>query len=162
MPTKKETIQKINDMIGEVTVAMLVTVDSQGMLQSRPMTTQKQEFNGDLWFFASRGSEVVKEIEKHAAVNVAYSEDGNYVSLSGDAAIVTDVQKKKELWNPELTVWFEGKGPEAPEVVLLKVNAKAAQYWDTPNGVIGNAINVVKAVLSGDEESAIDSDKVKF
>ncbi len=162
MPTQKEVNEKINEMIKGIPVAMFVTMDHNGTFRSRPMTTQQQEFDGDLWFFASRGSDVSKEVEQNPEVNVAYSEDGNYVSLSGKAAIVTDIQKKKDLWHPELKVWFEGKGPEAPEVLLIKVNAREAQYWDTPNGVIGNAITVVKAVLSGDEESAIDSGKIKF
>ncbi len=162
MTSKKETLKKINDMIGEVPVAMLVTTDSKGMLRSRPMTTQQHEFDGDVWFFASSDSDVVKEIEKNAVVNVSYSEDGNYISLSGDASIVTDVKKKKQLWNPELNVWFDGKGPEDAEVVLIKVDAKAAQYWDIADGMIGNAINVVKAMLSGDEESVIDNGKVRM
>ena len=162
MPTKAETLKKINSMIEKVPVAMLVTRHSDGSLHSRPMTTQEQEFDGDLWFYASRSSDVVQDIEQNAEVNVAYSEDGDYVSLSGKATIVTDVQKKKELWHAELKVWFDGKGPEDAEVVLIKVDAQYAQYWDTANGVIGNAINVVKAVLSGDEESAIDTGKVRM
>jgi len=166
MPTRDEAIEKVGKMIGKVKVAMLVTFDQDGSLRSRPMTTQQHDeerhFDGDVWFFAERTSDVVREIEANPIVNVAYSEDGRYVSLSGRAQIVMDAQKKRNLWHAELKVWFEGQEPESPEVALIQVRATAAEYWDAPNGVIGNAVTAVRAMLSRDEESPIDSGKVQM
>ncbi len=162
MPTRDETISKINDLIKKVQVAMLVTQAEDGTFRSRPMTTQEQEFDGDVWFFASSDSDVVNEVKNHPQVNVAYSDRGNYVSLSGTGAIVMDVAKKKELWNAELKVWFEGAEPESPKVALIKVDAQYAEYWDAPNGIIGNAVTAIKAALSRDEESAIDTGKATY
>jgi general stress protein 26 len=162
MTTREEHVKKINDLIGKVQVAMLVTVDSDGSLRSRPMTTQEREFDGDVWFFASSDSDVVNEVKNHPQVNVAYSDRGNYVSLTGQGAIVMDVAKKKELWNAELKVWFEGAEPESPKVALIKVDASHAEYWDAPNGVIGNAVTAIRAALSRDEESPIDTGNVTY
>jgi general stress protein 26 len=162
MTTREEHVKKINDLIGKVQVAMLVTVDSDGSLRSRPMTTQEREFDGDVWFFASSDSDVVNEVKNHPQVNVAYSDRGNYVSLTGKGAIVMDVTKKKELWNAELKVWFEGAEPESPKVALIKVDASHAEYWDAPNGVIGNAVTAIRAALSRDEESPIDTGNVTY
>lgn len=162
MTSREDSIKKINEMIKKVSIAMLVTQDSAGKLHSRPMTTQKMEFDGDVWFFVSSDANVVSNIKKNPEVNVAYSEDGNYVSLSGRAAIVTDDAKKRELWHPELKVWFEGKEAEAPEVMLIKVMAREANYWETGDGVIGNAIRTVKALLMGDSGSPIEDGHASF
>jgi general stress protein 26 len=162
MANRAESIKKINEMIKKIEVAMLVTRDNEGKLRSRPMTTQKMEFDGDLWFFVSSDANLVSEIKKNAEVNVAYSEDGKYVSMSGQAIIVTDDAKKKELWHPELKVWFEGKEPEAPEVMLIKVIASEANYWETGDGMIGNAIRTVKALLTGDSGSPIEDGHATF
>jgi general stress protein 26 len=162
MTTRKEHVQKINNLIGKVQVAMMVTQDSDGSLRSRPMTTQEREFDGDVWFFASSDSDVVKEVKAHPQVNIAYSDRGNYVSLSGKGSIVMDVAKKKELWNAELKVWFEGAEPESPTVALIKVDASHAEYWDAPNGIVGNAVTAIRAALSRDEESPIDSGTATF
>lgn len=161
MTSRQDAIEKINDMIGDIKVAMLTTVDEHGDFHSRPMMTQEQRFDGDVWFFASRTSDKVREVEREPQVNLAYVEGGNYVSIAGKAEIVTDMQKKKDLWNPALKVWFED-GPESPDVVLIHVDANTAQYWDTPDGMIGKAISVVKVLLSGDEDAAGDSAKVQY
>lgn len=161
MTTRHEALKKINKMIGSIKSAMLTTIDDDGDLHSRPMMTQEHEFDGEIWFFASRRSDKVREIERVPSVNVAYVDGSNYVSIAGRASIVSDIAKKKELWNDALRIWFED-GPESPEVVLIHVNAKSAQYWDTPDGVIGKAVSMVKVILTGDEDAAGDSEKVRF
>ena len=162
MTTKKETIEKLSKMIHKVKVAMLVTMGSDGKFRSRPMTTQEQDFDGDLWFFVSSDADVVKEIKHEPEVNVAYSEDGNFVSVSGVAEIVTDDQKKRDLWHPELKVWFEGKEPEDKEVLLIHVTATEAAYWESGDGAIGNAVRTVKALLTGNSANPIESGQAKF
>jgi general stress protein 26 len=158
----KEEIEKISKMIKSVEVAMLVTMDSDGKFHSRPMTTQEMDFNGEIWFFAERDSEVVKEIQNHPELNVAYSEDGKYVSVSGKGSIVTNNAKKRELWHPELKVWFEGKEAESADVVLIKVQANEADYWETGDGMIGNAVRTLIAAVGGREATPIESGHTKI
>lgn len=150
MPQRKETIRKINEMIEKVKFATLVTIDTHGKLQSRPMTTQQHEFVGDIWFFVSSDAELVREIKAMSRVNVAYSEDGKFVSISGDAEIVTDIAMKHEFWHSELRDWFDGKEVEDPDVLLLKITATEASYWEKGNGTVGNALRTLQAVLKTD------------
>ncbi len=161
MVNRQEAIEKINDMIGDIKVAMLTTVDHDGDFHSRPMMTQEHHFDGDVWFFASRSSDKVREIEGNASVNVSYVDDGNFVSIAGHAQIVSDIQKKKDLWHEGLEVWFDG-GPESADVVLIYVDAKSAQYWDSPDNPISQAVNVAKVLLTGDKDDAGDSGKVQY
>lgn len=161
MMTRQDAIQKVNELIRDIKIAMLVTENRDGELHALPMMTQEQDFDGDLWFFTESHSEKVEDIQRNSVVNVAYSEQGKYISVAGDASLVTDVQKKRDLWSEGLRVWFEA-GPESPDVVLIKVNAQSAQYWDTPSGLLGRAASMIRVVLSGDKDAAGDSQKVTF
>lgn len=124
---KKKKVQK---MLSNHKTTMLVTHDKQGGLVSRPMTTQSPQFDGDVWFFVSSDADVLAEVEANGEVNIAYSKEENYVSVSGMASIVDDVEKKKQLWYDELKKWFDGKGPESDHVKLIKVTADTARFWD--------------------------------
>lgn len=123
--------KKVQKMLDDHQTTMLVTHDIQGGLVSRPMTTQKPQFDGDVWFFVSSDADVIDEIKANGEVNIAYSKDENYVSVSGMASIVDDTEKKKELWYDELKKWFDGAGPESDKVKLIKVDADTARFWDT-------------------------------
>ena len=161
MTSRTDEIEKINDMIGDIKVAMLTTVDADGDFHSRPMITQEHHFDGDVWFFASQNSDKVREIKANPSVNVSYVEGGNYVSIAGRANIVTDVMRKKDLWHESLSVWFPN-GPEADDVVLIHVDAQTAQYWDSAGNPLTKAIDAVKVMVTGDKDAAGDSAKVQY
>ena len=48
---REGNIKKLAGMIREIDFAMLTTAEADGTLRSRPMSTQRREFDGDLWFF---------------------------------------------------------------------------------------------------------------
>ena len=162
MASKREGIKKINELIKDIKIAMLMSEGAEGEYHSRPMMTQQAEFDGDIWFFSGSTDPKVREIKNKPNVNVVYVQGGKYVSIAGKAEIVTDVKKKKELWNETLRVWFDG-GPESDDVALIHVIGKSAQYWDTPDGPIGYLADMVKVLITGNkEEGAGESDKVKL
>src|SRR4051794_40677524 len=68
----------------------------------------------------------------------------SWVSVAGNAEIVRDVAKAKELWNAGLDAWFPD-GPETPGLVLVKVHADTAEYWDTPGGKVMTLLSYAKA-----------------
>ncbi len=158
MVTKQEKTQKVVDMLSNHKTTMLVTHSKQGGLVSRPMTAQKPEFDGDVWFFVSSDAEVIEEIEANSEVNVAYSIEENYLSLSGTASMVEDDEKKKELWYPELKQWFDGAGPESSKVKLIKVAVSTARYWD----ISDSSAKKSKSGGSKKEESPIDSAIINY
>jgi general stress protein 26 len=106
--------------------------------------------NGDLWFFTSSNSHKASEIERTPNVNVSFidTRKQHYVSISGMAELVRDKQKIKELWKPVLKAWFPD-GPDQPDVALLKVNVRKAEYWDGPSSTIAQAISFVSAIVTG-------------
>jgi general stress protein 26 len=159
----EDALKKLREIAKKIDFAMLTTVDNDGTLRSRPMSTNGEvEFDGDLWFFTYASSHKVDEIERQPTVNVAYSDPKNqtYLSVSGTAELVLDKEKIKELWRPSLKAWFP-KGTDEPDIALLKVNGIKAEYWDTPNGVIAHSVALVKALATGQKPGTIgDNEKV--
>ena len=143
-------IKKLRDLMKDIRIAMLTTVDEQGVLRSRPMATQEVEFDGDLWFFTSQDTLKVGEINHYRQVNVAYVSAGDerYVSVMGSADVIHDVFKMKELWKPVMKAWFP-EGLDDPNLRLIRVNVEQAEYWDTKGGKIGSLLGIVKNLVTG-------------
>ncbi len=159
---RQESIEKVNDLIKDVQIAMLTTIDG-GTLRSRPMQTQEAEFDGDLWFFTSTDTHKTDEIEKDNRVNVAYASpsDNTYVSVSGTASLVNDKEKIEELWIPILKAWFP-KGLDDPTLILLKVSVEQAEYWDSASSTVVQVVGFVKALVTGERADGGDHGRVNL
>ncbi len=148
--SQSKNVKKLRSLIRNVKCAMLTTRDDEGRLVSRPMATQRAEFDGVLWFFTSNSTPKIADIRNSEQVNVSYSDpDRNrYVSVSGRAEIVRNRDKMEELWHPALKAWFP-KGLDDPEIALLRVNVESAEYWDSPGFLTAYTFGLVKALATG-------------
>ena len=148
-------VAKIGEFIKDIDFAMMTTVDEQGELQSRPMSTQKAEFDGDVYFFTFDDSNKITHIKANPSVNLAYAkpEKMNFVSLKGAAEILKDRSKMEELWSPELKAWFP-EGLDTPGITLIKVSVKSAEYWDSPSSFAAHVVGLVKSTITGESSSA--------
>jgi general stress protein 26 len=153
-----EQTRKVADLIKDHRIAMLTTRDPFGTLVSRPMALQEVEFDGDLWFFAERGSRKVLHVGASPLVNVTVSGSGSWVSLTGEASVVEDVAKKRELWNAGAEAWLP-QGPDDDSVVLVHVDAQSAEYWDTP-GRVATVLSFAKAKVTGERYSGGDNERL--
>ena len=142
---------------------MLTTVDEGGDLHSRPMATQETEFDGTLWFFTRADSPKVGEIDREHRVNVSYADahKQHYVSLSGNARLVRDPAKNKELWNPLYRAWFPD-GLDDPALALLRVDVERAEYWDAPSAKVVQIVGFLKALATGEVYEPGKHEKVKI
>lgn len=52
-------IARLWDKIKDIKFGMLTVIGEDGVLASRPLTTQQTEFSGVLWFFVSQAPIVV-------------------------------------------------------------------------------------------------------
>ena len=160
----QDNVQKIAALIKEIDFGMLTTVDAEGRLNSRPMSTNKKaEFDGDIWFFTYGESPKVHQIETKPYVNVAFSDPKTqtYVSLSGRAELVRDKAKIEELWEPALQAWFP-QGVDEPDIALLKINADQAEYWDTPSSPIAHLASLAKVAVTGRPAQPGENEKVSL
>jgi general stress protein 26 len=92
-------------------------------------------------------------------VNVGVGSGGSWVSLTGDAGVVEDVAKKRELWNSAVEAWFP-QGPDDDGVVLIKVEADSAEYWDSPGGRLATVLSFAKAKITGERIEGGENEKV--
>lgn len=135
-----ESIQKVNDLIKDIKVAMFTTISNDNKILSRPMQTQEVEFDGELWFLTMKDTEKYEEITSNPNVNLAYA-GNSYVSISGTAEFIEDTAKKKQYWNPIFDKMLDTSYDD-PNVVLIKVDADSAEYWDS-----GNTLKSVKTFV---------------
>ena len=152
---------KVAELIAGERFAMLTTTAPDGTLMSRPMALQENETDGDLWFFADRGSRKVEHLTVNRDVNVTVSSGDNWVSLTGTAEVVNDDDRKRDLWNPGVEAWFPD-GPDADHIVLIRVEGDSAEYWDTPGGRVSTLLSFAKAKATGKPYTSGDNEKVEL
>jgi general stress protein 26 len=158
-----EAKRKVWEMIKDIDIAMMVTMDEQGRFRGRPMRASQKEFDGVLWFFTEAGSPKTGEVSQDERCLLAYSDPRrqDYVSVYGTAELVRDVAQQKKLWSEPLRTWFPG-GAEDPKVALLKVTCEGAEYWDSPSSTLVHAYGYLKAVTTGEPPHPGANDKVDF
>jgi general stress protein 26 len=148
---KKDAVAQLAELIQDIKVTMMTTVEADGSIRSRPMWTQNTDFDGELWFFTHDSAPKVDEVQGDHHVNLSYADASRdrYVSVSGLARLVRDKEKIHQLWNPTLKAWFP-KGVDDPDIALLCVKVNKAEYWDTPNKRMVQLVGFVKSVLTGE------------
>ena len=152
MTNDTEGAAKLAELAKDIKIAMFTTTDSEGHYVSRPMAQQLVEDDSDLWFFAERDSHVVGHVAQRPHVGITLSSASTWSSIDGEAEVVEDSARAKELWNTWVEAWLP-QGPEDPSVVLIKVNAHSAEYWDTPGGRVASILSFVKAKATGEPYS---------
>jgi general stress protein 26 len=156
-----EHIQHLAHLIRGIKVAMLTTISEDGLLRSRPMVTQEEEFDGTLWFFTRADAAKVGEVQREEQVNVSYAhpDDQRFVSVSGRATLVRDHQEIQQRWGPLYKPWFP-RGPADPQLALLRVDAEKAEYWDAPSGAMVQLLGFARALATGQTYQSGENQKV--
>ncbi|CAN5183881.1 pyridoxamine 5'-phosphate oxidase family protein [soil metagenome] len=155
-------LEKLRDMIEDIRIAMMTTVDGQGNLVSRPMAALQVDENGTIWFFTKRSSPKVDQIdnnENHVNLSFADVSDATYVSVSGNAQELDDRAKVDELWNPQAKAWFP-EGKEDPDLILLKVHIDMAEYWNASDSTMVRIIQQAASVITGNPPKMGENVKV--
>ncbi|MBZ6078351.1 pyridoxamine 5'-phosphate oxidase family protein [Microvirga puerhi] len=152
--------KKLYDMIQDMKIAMMTTVDADGTLHSRPMYSQETDEHGDLWFFTKVQSPKLTEISRDNEVNLAYSdpEKQNYVSVSGKAEIVRDKATVDDKWSEGLRAWFPN-GKDDPSIALVRVHPARGEFWDSPSSTLVHLYGYAKAAVTGQSPTDIGDQK---
>lgn len=139
-------IATVHELIKGQRTAMLTTHHADGSIVTRPMACQEAEFDGSLWFFAFSDSQKVAHI-RPTRVNVAFTQEGAWVSLTGTAKVVHDEAKARELWNPFAKAWFPCE-PEDPQGRAHSGGLHGSRVLGRP-GKPAQLISTLKAVVTG-------------
>ncbi len=151
-----DTRKKLFGLIRNFRTAMLVTHDGE-QIDARPMAIIDVEDDGTIWFATDRTSGKTFEVAENCHVAVTMQDSKTFVSVSGNAALVTDRLVIEQKWSEPLKVWFPG-GKEDQNLILLKVIPSIAQYWDN-SGLSGikYLFEAGKAYLKGERPHIDDS-----
>lgn len=143
-------IDKLKELIKSETMCFFCTILNQQPITSRPMTTQKVDDQGNIWFMSSIKSNKNQEIKNNNLVQLFYSNTSNYefLSLLGTATIHTDRQKIREMWTPFAKAWFKD-GVDDTDISLIKIQPQTAYYWDTKNNKTISMIQMLASIVTG-------------
>ncbi len=155
MADKENPYQKLWAMIDKARFAMFTTQEDGGILRSRPMATVQNRFDGSLWFFAKSDTDIVRAVQRHPHVSLSYgdSKNADFVAVSGTARIVTDVDKKRELWSAVVQAWLP-EGPDSPTVVLIDVEANHGEYWDSSAKLV-QLFSIARALATAEKPKGV-------
>lgn len=158
-----EAVAKIAALIKDIHICMLTTINDDGTLDSRPMATQKSEFDGTVWFLCKQHSGKVSEIRHDAHVGLVYSDPSgkNFVTAKGKAEVSQDKGKIKELWNPMFKAWFP-EGEDDPEITVIKVVLDEAQYWEASGSKIVYGLKYLAAAVTGGKVDVGETGKARL
>ena len=145
-----DAIDKIKKLAESADICHFVTAISNAPLSTRPMSTQKVDDDGCIWFMSDKESTKNKEINNDSRVQLFYSHQGSseYMSIFGMAEIVFDKDKIAEMWTPIAKAWFTG-GKDDPAISLIKVTPEEGYYWDTKNNKMVALIKIAAAIVTG-------------
>ena len=126
-----QALATLRAKMGGAGTVMLTACDWRFMPASRPMMIQQIDDDGVIWFFAPNDGDLAERIDVNPRVNVTCSDParGVYVSLSGYARLVFDLDRAFALWDARMETWFPG-GPTDARLALLRVDIHEAEYWD--------------------------------
>jgi len=138
-----EALKKMKEIAEETKTCFFCTnIKTGSPMAVRPMSIQKVDDEGNLWFLSSKDSHKDFEIKQDDHVHLLFQENhySGFLNVYGEAFVSDDKAKIKELWEPILKTWFT-EGEEDPRISVIKVVPSEAYYWDNKHG---NAVAFIK------------------
>ena len=142
----QEAIKKMKELVDKTKTCFFSTSLKNGeLIDTRPMSVQKMDEAGNLWFLSATDSHKNKELAEDSSVHLYFqgSAHSDFLHIYGKGTVSTDKAKIKELWEPLLKTWFT-EGENDPRISVIKVTPSSGYYWDTKHG---NAVAGVKMLI---------------
>lgn len=146
--TSQDSINKIIELAKDQTCFLTTFEGSKS--KSRPMSVQKVDTKGCIWFLSPTDSGQNMDIQKNNSVDLYFhgSKHSDFLHLSGEATILQDKTIIKELWNPILKTWFT-EGENDPRISVIKFVPENGYYWDTKHGNFIAGIKILIGAVTG-------------
>lgn len=146
MSTPIDSVSDVQQRLKGERTAIVTTIDERGTLSSRPVTVQRIDDNGDVWFLVDRNADWVSPADK-APVNASVVDEGNtWVSFAGRATLTEDQATIDKLCDPISDTFFE----DDAHPVALRIATDRIEWWTAP-GKVSQALEMAKAKVTGDE-----------
>lgn len=160
--SKSEAIDVIREKTRGTHIATLITVDTDKTPCARPMATQEIDYTGVVTFMTDKNSKKINEIKNSPQVTLSYTpgNDITFVNLTGNATVVEDREKIKQLWSSFHEAWFDG--PTDPRITLIEVDIERLEYWDYSGGKVGAYVDMALSALTGKKADGDEHQKISI
>ena len=131
--TRDQLAEKMRDL----DFCLLSTTAADGSVAARPMSNNREvAFDGDSWFFSDDSARLVSEIAAAPQVGLGFQGKAGllgmrplFIAIEGAGELIRDKAQFAAHWTDGLERWWPD-GIDTPGLVLIKVHAKRAHYWD--------------------------------
>ena len=150
---------RVWDIIEKVGVCMLTTRFAGG-LRARPVEARPDRDAGLIWFVTDVRSGKEHEIEAEHDVCLVFIDHAAkaYLSITARAEVQNDHAKAAEIWKTTDSAWW--KGPDDPDVCVLRVKPITAELWDGPASKAVAIYEFAKARITGEKPNLGENRKV--
>lgn len=116
-------------LAGDMTVMLGLSGVDDG--HARPMTAQVEGRSGPIWFFTSKDTAIVRNIQVRQRSTFTFASKGHslFATVHGMLSIDNDREVTDRLWNRFIAAWFE-HGKDDPKLALLRFDTERAEIWE--------------------------------
>jgi general stress protein 26 len=146
----EEAIKKMRNLIDKSGSCFFCTSTLMNKINSSPMSVQKSDINGNLWFLSPKDSIKNMEITQDSEVTLYFqgSPHSDFLELKGKATISDDKDLIKELWDPMAKSWFK-EGKDDPRISVIQFKTESGYYWDNEHGNTIAGVKLLIGVITG-------------
>ncbi len=158
----EEAKEKLKNIVEDVTVAMMATDLGKRPISVVPMHTKRVDDDGTIWFLSAADSDHNTDITRSSAVQLLYSDTGSmkFLSIYGEAIIITDHPIIEELYSDLDNAWFDG--PNDKNVSAIKFTPREAAYWSNDHNKLVTLFKLGMAAVTGDQKDIGTSGKLNI
>lgn len=158
--TSHSDAERVFDLAEKIGACMLTTKTGEG-LRARPMHAKFDREGGTISFLADARAHKDDEIAADRQVCLAFAKPGSntYVSISGAAKVTADRGAIDAQWTEMSKIWFPD-GPGDPNIRVLTVTPRAAEFWDDSSNPIAVAFELAKARVKQERPDLGENRKV--
>jgi general stress protein 26 len=146
--SEQDHLKRVWNIVERVGVCMLTTHSADG-LRARPVEPRFERDAGLIWVVTDLRSGKEHEIETERDIGLIFVDDSEktYLSITARAIVQHDHAKAAEIWRYTDNLWW--KGPDDPNVCVLRITPLTAELWDGPASKAVAAFEFIKARLTG-------------
>ena len=148
-------VEKISELAEKASTCFFCTATGQGKpFETRPMSVQDVDDQGNIWFLSADDSNLNAEINADENVQLLFqgSAHSDFLAINGKATITRDKQKIDEFWSPLLKTWYT-QGKDDPRITVIEVKTESGYYWDNKHG---KAVALAKMMIGALVGKTID------
>ena len=146
-----KAVEKVKELVDDAKSCFFCTAAPTGRGgDSRPMSVQEVDDEGNLWFLSASDSHKNAELQSDASVRLYFqgSAHSDFLELNGVANVSRDKERIKELWQPMHKTWFT-EGQDDPRITVIKVTPFEGYYWDTKHGPVVAGVKMLIGAAIG-------------